>query len=321
MDAFSGTMRRLHERGPESRGLSIDAEGMRLGPECTLVRRTPDGYRCADREEISRTLNLVYGTDQDVAAVFAGACRITKALAGGEIAFAQIAGLHLPLPELDDAALRRASRAAALIKANFDPAQPRIPAGSPDGGEWTGGGDASGLQAHLLDAGYNIGPEMWRIARDVYRLFMSSGGDIAALRDYLADRGLQIRELPDVIRSLFDPPKPLNELRTTKPPMGFATEADLRAYLGPAPPGYEWHHLIEQKGQFRPDLTSPEGIRTWIQHTDNMVPVPVIKHYCISGIMSRTREGIRFRDVVKAHSPQAQRAFGRALLSVCKVAP
>jgi hypothetical protein len=47
----------------------------------------------------------------------------------------------------------------------------------------------------------------------------------------------------------------LRELQTTKPARGFDSEAELRAYLGPAPPGYEWHHLIEQTGQFRPDLT------------------------------------------------------------------
>lgn len=32
----------------------------------------------------------------------------------------------------------------ALIKAGFNPAQPRVPAGSPDGGEWTGGGGGGG---------------------------------------------------------------------------------------------------------------------------------------------------------------------------------
>jgi len=38
---------------------------------------------------------------------------------------------------------------------------------------------------------------------------------MAALRDYLAERGLRFDELSDVIRSLFDAPKPLKELQTT----------------------------------------------------------------------------------------------------------
>ena len=140
--------------------------------------------------------------------------------------------------------------------------------------------------------------------------------------DYLADRGLKPDELPDVIKSLFDPPKPLSELQTTKPARGFYSEKELRAYLGPAPPGYEWHHLTEQNGQWRPDLTSSEGIRTWIQHTDNMVLVPVIKHYCISGWMSRRfPTGGRLRDFVRHLSPMEQRRIGLNLLKICGVTP
>jgi hypothetical protein len=143
------------------------------------------------------------------------------------------------------------------------------------------------FDAHLIEVGYPLSQEKWAAARDLYRLFRDSGGDIAALRAYLEDRGLQLDELPDVLRSAFDPPRPLSELQTAKSPRGFDTEAELRAYLGLPPPGYEWHHVIEQNGQWRPDLASSQGIRSWIQNTDNMVLVPMIKHYCISGFMSR----------------------------------
>ncbi|MGC2415824.1 MAG: hypothetical protein WA459_24395, partial [Stellaceae bacterium] len=245
--------------------------------------------------------------------------------------------------------------------------QPRVPAGNPDGGQWTGGdgggsestggsggpgpsdlgagGDANsepavhpgdavpwevaappdpgmqGFNAHLIEVGYPLSQEMWAVARNLYRLFRDSGGDIAALRAYLEDRGLQLDELPDVLRSAFDPPRPLSELQTAKPPRGFDTEAELRAYLGLPPPGYEWHHMIKQNGQFRPDLTSPDGIRTWIQNTNNMVAVPVIKHYCISGLMSAGGGSVRLRDVVRAHDPDAQREIGVELLRMCRVIP
>jgi hypothetical protein len=169
-------MRRL--RGSESRGLAVDIEGAALGPDCVLVRRTPEGYRCASLEEISVALAVAYSDDQEAATVFTGACRIAKALADGEVAFAQIVGLHLPLPELDPKALQRAARVAGLINANLNPAQPRVPAGSPDGGEWTDSGGSSRLQGHLIQAGYTMEPEMWRALRDLYRLFMSSGGDL-----------------------------------------------------------------------------------------------------------------------------------------------
>ena len=111
----------------------------------------------------------------------------------------------------------------------------------------------------------------------------------------------------------------LSICRPTKPPAGFLTEAQLKAYLGDPPPGYEWHHIIEQNGQWRPDLTSPEGIQTWIQNTENMVMVPVIKHYCINGIMSRKRGDFTVRSALKFHEPAFQWDVGLGLLKFCGV--
>ncbi len=46
MTAFP-VMRRLHSRGPFSRGLVVDPDGMMLGGECVLVMRAPTEYRAA----------------------------------------------------------------------------------------------------------------------------------------------------------------------------------------------------------------------------------------------------------------------------------
>jgi hypothetical protein len=43
-----------------------------------------------------------------------------------------------------EAKLRELERA---VKTGFDPNQPRVPAGSPDGGQWTGGGGGGGSSA------------------------------------------------------------------------------------------------------------------------------------------------------------------------------
>lgn len=79
-------------------------------------------------------------------------------------------------------------------------------------------------------------------------------------------------------------------------------------------PGYEWHHIIEQNGQTRPDLITAEGILTWIQNTDNMVQTPVVKHFCVSAYMSTGTRGVRLRDIVREHSPITERDVGIALL-------
>lgn len=64
--------------------------------------------------------------------------RIADALAKGEVALAQIYGLHIPVSELSDRQLR------CVAKADLNPDEPRIPKGNPRGGEWTTGDD-SGL--------------------------------------------------------------------------------------------------------------------------------------------------------------------------------
>jgi hypothetical protein len=48
--------------------------------------------------------------------------------------------------------------------------------------------------------------------------------------------------------------------------------------------------------------------------------VPVIKHYCINGIMSRKREGnLTVRSALKFHEPAFQWDVGVGLLKFCGV--
>jgi hypothetical protein len=201
-----------------------------------------------------------------------------------------------------------------------DTAMPGQGSGEPEGDSPTA--TERDLERKLIEAGYRLPLWAWAVVRALYRLFMEHGGDISVLLTYLEDRGLRLDELPAVIKSLFDPPRPLIELQTDKPPRGFDTANQLKAYLGDPPPGYEWHHIIEQNGQIRDDLITPEGIRTWIQNTDNMIMIPVIKHYCINGIMSSTfprGSGIILRNTVRNMEPKDQHQMGIILLMLCRV--
>jgi hypothetical protein len=51
-------------------------------------------------------------------------------------------GLRIPLDQLSEGQLYRLADAAPLIKANFNPDEPRIPAGQLGAGEWTTGSEA-----------------------------------------------------------------------------------------------------------------------------------------------------------------------------------
>jgi hypothetical protein len=115
---------RLHPRGAASRGIVANAEGAALGPDCVLVRRTPDGYRCLDRGEAAalQTLLLVKG-DPDW--LFRQCRCIAAALAEGNLTLAQIYALYIPVDDLDDHDLMRLAAVAPLLKANLDPDEPR----------------------------------------------------------------------------------------------------------------------------------------------------------------------------------------------------
>lgn len=137
-------IRRLHSRGPANPGIVVDAEGAMLGPDCVLVRRTAQGYRCIDRDE-AVALQKCLSADPSNANWLFGQCRrIAKALDRHDVPLAQILGLYMPVGELDAERLERLAIAAPFIKANFNPDEARIPAGQPGGGEWTTGLDADG---------------------------------------------------------------------------------------------------------------------------------------------------------------------------------
>lgn len=152
-------MRRLHARGHSSRGVAVDADGAMLGPDCTLVRRTPTGFRCLAPDEAAAIQAAALGADREPGWLFDQTRRIADALAKGEVALAQIYGLRIPVADLDDPTLRHLAAASRLVKANFDPAQPRVPAGNPDGGQWTdaGGSGDGASQPGAEDAGDDEG--------------------------------------------------------------------------------------------------------------------------------------------------------------------
>ncbi len=131
-------MRRLHPRGAANRGICVDIEGAMLGPDCVLVGRTRHGFRALERGQASTLQKCVLHTAPDDDWLFRQCERISDALNKGEVALAQIYGLHIPVANLDDRTLRRLAL-TNVRKAGFNPDEPRIPKGEPHGGEWTTG--------------------------------------------------------------------------------------------------------------------------------------------------------------------------------------
>lgn len=174
-------MRRLHERGPNCRGLAVDADGVMLGPDCVLVRRTPVGYRCAEPGHLALLTRTALGEDRRLSRLPIVLDSIARALDRRDLVRAQLLGLEIPLGALDDRSLRRLGVVAELIKAGFDPGQPRD-----DHGRWTDEGAAGAAAARLTRPPTAAAPSLFgRVAPEVLQGLAAIGGRLSAATAFL----------------------------------------------------------------------------------------------------------------------------------------
>jgi len=159
-------------------------------------------------------------------------------------------------------AMRRHERA---LKAGFNPEQPRVPRGQPEGGQWTGddGGSSSGNIRLAGEIPTGDSPEIPKekpptsrertsVLKEVSRHIAEFGLTVEAI----ARMNAWLRTRSAEIESYNDPPKSLEELQ--------------RDVSTPAP-GYDIHHIVEQNQE---DHFTSEAING----PDNLVRVPRLKH-------------------------------------------
>jgi hypothetical protein len=115
-------------------GVSCDANGPNLGP-VRLLRRTIFGFEPRPAAELDFILSRALGAPVEMAKRRPDLESIARALDEGEFAEAAIATLHMRLPVLDEAQAARARAAEKLVKAGFNPDEPRD-----ERGRWTSGG-------------------------------------------------------------------------------------------------------------------------------------------------------------------------------------
>ncbi len=127
-------------------GLSCDRDGVALGPIPLIPRAdaaVDDATRYAVRPpiEAARALGLAY---RDMSEAELGRCLsgLAEALNQGDPSLAAIRAVQLRLPEIDTAGMAKLAVAPELYK--YSPDQPRVPAGSRDGGQSTSAGETVG---------------------------------------------------------------------------------------------------------------------------------------------------------------------------------
>jgi hypothetical protein len=154
-----------------------------------------------------------------------------------------------------------------LREKGYNPDQPRVPAGNPDGGQWTDGGGLSNSPSQPVLAG--LAPkipgrkppsakERNAVVKAVATWLAEKG---LAVADYLA-RSSWLYEAYPYISAYLDQPRSLDELH------GLVSSPGR---------GYDVHHIVEQTP------ADQDGFPRWlINHDDNLVRIPTLKHWQIN---------------------------------------
>jgi hypothetical protein len=210
------------------------------------------------------------------------------------------------------ASLRAELARRRALEPKYSPSQPRMPAGNPRGGQWTdrsGGqststslaqpmgnvdvGDVSGSS----EAGdlFQIGPDDTRVdgmqlaandspddpapkippdrpetssertsyLRSAVNWLARNAGLAGAIYTGAMNNVEWLRDYHDVVQASRDAPKSLEELQQA---------------VNDPKPGYDVHHIVEQTAAERFGF-----IRSDIEHPENLVRIPRLRHYQITG--------------------------------------
>src|SRR5206468_1841821 len=226
----------------------------------------------------------------------------------GEIALAQIYGLRILIGELDDASLQKLAAVSRLIKAGFDPNEPRIPAGEPDAGQWTfeegyakprrgepgaesddpestgsEGASGPGGGGAPLGASDSESPKIPDERPETARERNSTARRAAEWLKRAIGLGAQSAPSPQVRAFLRiiettwwladNVPKIQSYLDAPKP------LEELQRAVGEPRAGYERHHVVE--GQYASDdplANSRRFGRDQLESPENLVQIPYFKH-------------------------------------------
>ena len=142
-------MYRLAPRG--GGGLACDKAGVALGP-ADLARIGADaaGRRRSEvrpPQGLGRILSAAYGPQREdvILRLHRGLGRAAKAIEAGDLCLAGVETVLLGLPDPSPQALAKLAEVAELEKGGTAwQDEPRVPAGQPDGGQWTTGEGAGG---------------------------------------------------------------------------------------------------------------------------------------------------------------------------------
>ncbi len=315
-------------------GIECDKDGLRVGDVTLLALNANRGWTLRDDRDLALDLSRLYGFPLDIGSKRAGLTVVAAALRSGDIAKAQIAALHLQLPEpLKSRSAQEAGReglvrdlaACGLLKADDDWNAEHPRTGAPPNPGWFANKpkDPGAVTDPKVNTGWPpkaVGAEVRKWIKEAAKRLTWRGTDalidavpyleaIAVFLETLAPQPTNMYEvrLEQQLRANFSSPKTLEELQRSP-------EGDTF--------GYERHHIVEQndanvaKGQdawnIRPVLI--KFGRDVIDDNSNTVWIPRFKHEQItSEYNSKPENGqpfSRFQDYVNTLDFDKQRQIG-----------
>jgi hypothetical protein len=203
-----------------------------------------------------------------------------------------------------------AHRHGLALKAGFNPNQPRVPKGNPDGGQWTdaggggsGGPDGDGRSRDGSKIPTNRNPknpedrppkskDRTKAKKAAARLLDQLGSTVE-VAVAVAKLGSWLQTYSAEIDAYRDPPKSLEELQ--------------RAASTPAA-GYDIHHIVEQTSARRGGF--PNEV---IDSPENLVRVPRLKHQEINAWYQTKNEdfgGLTPREYLSGRSWEVRKSVG-----------
>jgi len=197
------------------------------------------------------------------------------------------------------------------LKYGFNPDQPRVPRGNPDGGEWTK--DESRSNARLIrlagEIPTNDTPEIPKerpptsrersaALKIAARLLKQFGGPVGTI----VEIGSWAYKYSPLVQAYNDPPKTLDELR--------------QSVSTPAL-GYDIHHIVEQTQAEREGFT-----REQIDSPENLTRIPTMRHWEINAWYQRENRdfgGQTPREYLSGRSWEVRKAVGLEALRIHEV--
>jgi hypothetical protein len=160
-------IREFRLAGPQGDGLHayLNDEGAFIGFGTPLVEKDHSGtWRPRPLAELDTMLKIGYDDPVPAQRRMGNLEAVARALNKGDRALAAILLVHAEFPPLPDRFAAERMNKAYLLDKDYNPDQPRVPAGNSDGGQWTREGGDGGTKpirvadsdAIMADAGGNI---------------------------------------------------------------------------------------------------------------------------------------------------------------------